>query len=137
MVVQAAPAGSSVPPSACAARQATASSNMPGVSVNTPATGVAGPTAQAASASHTGAQGEVKAPVAGASSPVGMAVSMIRGQSTGVAQECLSTLTKVIDNILAHPMEEKYRKIKRANAGFRRKVRSLDRFHGQVQLLQQ
>lgn len=55
--------------------------------------------------------------------PVGQAVATIRGQEAGVARECLTTLTKVVDNIVAHPLEEKYRKIKRTNAGFRRKVR--------------
>lgn len=56
-------------------------------------------------------------------SPVGQAVATIRGQEPGVARECLTTLTKVVDNVIAHPLEEKYRKIKRTNAGFRRKVR--------------
>lgn len=59
---------------------------------------------------------------AAGASPVGQAVAMVRGQAAGVARECLTTLTKIIDNILTHPMEEKYRKIKRSNAGFRRKV---------------
>ncbi|CAN0488832.1 unnamed protein product, partial [Ectocarpus sp. 12 AP-2014] len=56
------------------------------------------------------------------SSPVGQAVATVSRQPSGVARECLTTLTKVIDNIKAHPTEEKYRKIKRANAGFSRKV---------------
>ncbi|CAN0252220.1 unnamed protein product [Pylaiella littoralis] len=58
----------------------------------------------------------------GGGGPVGQAVATVRGQPAGVARECFSTLTKVIDNIVAHPTEEKYRKIKRANAGFSRKV---------------
>lgn len=62
---------------------------------------------------------------AAGASPVGQAVATVRGQTAGVARECLTTLTKVIDNILTHPMEEKYRKIKRSNAGFRRKVCSV------------
>lgn len=57
-----------------------------------------------------------------AGGPMGQAVATVRGQPAGVARECLSTLTKVIDNIVGHPTEEKYRKIKRANAGFSRKV---------------
>lgn len=58
----------------------------------------------------------------GAASPVALAVATVRAQPAGVARDCLMTLTKVIDNIVAHPNEDKYRKIKRANAGFLRKV---------------
>lgn len=53
---------------------------------------------------------------------MGQAVATVRAQPAGLARDCLTTLTKVIDNIIAHPAEEKYRKIKRANAGFSRKV---------------
>lgn len=55
---------------------------------------------------------------------MGQAVATVRAQPAGQARDCLTTLTKVIDNIIAHPAEEKYRKIKRANAGFSRKVRA-------------
>lgn len=57
-----------------------------------------------------------------AGSPMGQAVGMVARQPGASARECLTTLTKVIDNIVAHPTEDKYRKIKRANAGFSRKV---------------
>lgn len=57
------------------------------------------------------------------SGPVGEAVATIRGQEVALARECLTTLKKIVDNILSHPMEDKYRKIKRTNAGFKRKVR--------------
>ncbi|CAM9525294.1 unnamed protein product [Scytosiphon promiscuus] len=54
--------------------------------------------------------------------PMGQAVATVARQPGASARECLTTLTKVIDNIVAHPTEDKYRKIKRANAGFSRKV---------------
>ena len=60
-----------------------------------------------------------------ASTPIGLAVATVKGQPAGVARECLTTLVKIIDNIVQHPLEEKYRKIKRANAGFRRKVNGM------------
>jgi len=40
----------------------------------------------------------------------------------GVARDAISTLQKITNNIYLNPMEEKYRKIKKANAGFQRRV---------------
>ena len=37
-------------------------------------------------------------------------------------QACISTLLKVISNVIAHPMEEKYRRLNRTNAAFAKKV---------------
>lgn len=37
-------------------------------------------------------------------------------------QACVSTLLKVISNVIAHPMEEKYRRLNRTNAAFAKKV---------------
>ncbi|CAM9576849.1 unnamed protein product [Discosporangium mesarthrocarpum] len=59
---------------------------------------------------------------ASASNPAVEAVETVLKQPRNVALECFRTLVKVIDNIMQHPMEEKYRKIKRSNAGFKRKV---------------
>ncbi len=92
------------------------------------ATGV--PAASPASAPSPAAGGGVAAASAGlqglnlggGQSAMAQALVTVRGQSAGLARECFTTLLKVVDNIVAHPLEEKYRKIKRANAGFRRKV---------------
>ncbi|CAM9441240.1 unnamed protein product, partial [Phaeothamnion confervicola] len=53
--------------------------------------------------------------------PVGAALVAIRA-APATAQECLSTVLKIVDNIVAHPLEAKYRKIKKGNAAFRRRV---------------
>lgn len=98
-----------------------------------PATGVAPPAPSAAAPSRAAAApagGGVAAAAqamqglgfGGGIGPMGQAVATVRAQPAGQARDCLTTLTKVIDNIIAHPAEEKYRKIKRANAGFSRKV---------------
>jgi PUB domain/Ubiquitin family len=39
-----------------------------------------------------------------------------------IIQACVSTLLKVISNVIAHPMEEKYRRLNRTNAAFAKKV---------------
>lgn len=88
------------------------------------------PAASPASAPSPGAGGSVTAASAGlqglnlggSQSAMAQALATVRSQPAGSARECLTTLLKVVDNIVAHPLEEKYRKIKRANAGFRRKV---------------
>lgn len=114
VVVQAAPAGTTV--------VSPTPSSAPSPAPPNPSPGLP---AAAARAPPVGGQQRGTVPGIGAASThVGAAVSTIRGQSPEVARECFSTLIKVIDNIIAHPMEEKYRRIKRANAGFRRKVRS-------------
>ena len=94
-------------------------STAPGAAPAPPANASA--TARQAAAQAFGRGGSATGGV-GAASPVALAVATVRAQPAGVARDCLMTLTKVIDNIVAHPTEDKYRKIKRANAGFLRKV---------------
>lgn len=64
----------------------------------------------------------VRPPPAMASTPIEQAIATVRGQPADIARDCLKTLLKVIDNIVQHPQESKYRKIKRSNQGFHRKV---------------
>lgn len=118
VVVQATPVGE--PSSSAALPEVAAAAATP----TAPAVDVRAPPAQAVAQALAGGVGGAGAGVGmnNGASPVGQAVMTIMGQGAGVARECLATLIKVIDNILTHPMEEKYRKIKRTNAGFRRKV---------------
>lgn len=111
VIVQATPAGAtpapssaSGTPSAAGAAGATSSGSSTIPVVQAPARAV-------------GSMGGVRS-----NNPVAHAVATIVAQPPGVARECFSTLVKIIDNIAVHPTEEKYRKIKRANAGFQRKV---------------
>eukprot|EP00752_Nemacystus_decipiens_P001341 g1330.t1 len=100
-----------------AAQPGTTSPAAPaGVTPPTPSAATANP-GVAAAAQAMGGLG-----LGGGVGPMAQAVAMVRAQPAGQARDCLTTLTKVIDNIVAHPAEEKYRKIKRANAGFTRKV---------------
>lgn len=112
VVVQVLAAGASASPLPAAATAPAAAAAAAAPATPNPAAGLAAAT-QSMSGLGLGAV---------SSSPVGQAVATVSRQPAGVARECLATLTKVIDNIKAHPTEEKYRKIKRANAGFSRKV---------------
>ncbi|CAM9354537.1 unnamed protein product [Ectocarpus sp. 6 AP-2014] len=112
VVVQVLAPGASASPSPAAATAPAAAAAAASPATPNPAAGLAAAT-QSMSGLGLGAV---------SSSPVGQAVATVARQPAGVARECLTTLTKVIDNIKAHPTEEKYRKIKRANAGFSRKV---------------
>ncbi|CAB1102493.1 unnamed protein product [Ectocarpus sp. CCAP 1310/34] len=112
VVVQVLAAGASASPSPAAATAPAAAAVAAAPATPNPAAGLAAAT-QSMSGFGLGAV---------SSSPVGQAVATVSRQPAAVARECLTTLTKVIDNIKAHPTEEKYRKIKRANAGFSRKV---------------
>lgn len=90
--------------------------------VATPAPSTAIPSPAAGGGVAAAAQAMQGLGMGGGLGPMGQAVATVRSQPAGLARDCLTTLTKVIDNIIAHPAEEKYRKIKRANAGFSRKV---------------
>lgn len=124
VVVQAAPTAASTAPSPAAATSpaAAAAIGLPSPSADATATQrQAGVQALAGGLGAGLAGGGMRATI---NSPMVQAVATVRGhgQPAGVARECLTTLTKIIDNIVANPTDEKYRKIKRANAGFRRKV---------------
>lgn len=117
VVVQAAQKGSPAPPAASAAPATAAGA--------TPAPGTATPSPAAGGGVAAAAQAMQGFNIGGGGGSMGQAVATVRAQPAGLARDCLTTLTKVIDNILAHPAEEKYRKIKRTNAGFSRKVRAV------------
>jgi hypothetical protein len=54
--------------------------------------------------------------------PLDVAIMKIRTATKSEALTCLKTLEKVCSNIKANPMDEKYRKMKVANASFQRRV---------------
>eukprot|EP00903_Cladosiphon_okamuranus_P007173 g6965.t1 len=112
VVVQAAQPGGPSPATPSATAPLT-----PSTATQSPATAAAAGGDMAAAAQAMQGLG-----LGGGVGPMSQAVATVRAQPAGQARECLTTLTKVIDNIIAHPAEEKYRKIKRANAGFSRKV---------------
>lgn len=119
VVVQAAPtAQSNRPPPAATAAASTTAGSPAAIAVAASAGSGVAPRQAAAQVPNFGAAMRGM----GAVDPVAQAVATVRAQPAGAARECLVTLTKVIDNIVAHPAEDKYRKIKRANAGFQRKV---------------
>lgn len=53
------------------------------------------------------------------------AMSMLLLNSEEIVLNAVGLLLKVLNNIVAHPMEEKYRKIKTTNAAFSSKVQSI------------
>ncbi|XP_035681979.1 UBX domain-containing protein 6-like [Branchiostoma floridae] len=61
-------------------------------------------------------------------SPVIMAVTMIQSLNKGrdKVQVCVDTLRKYLENILANPQEEKFRKIRLSNKAFQDRVASME-----------
>eukprot|EP00953_Heterococcus_sp_UTEX-ZZ885_P017312 9690-Heterococcus_DN1.PRE.1 len=53
------------------------------------------------------------------------AIARVLQQPPAAAQNLLNTLLKIVDNIIQHPLEEKYRSIKRSNKSFAARVGSV------------
>jgi len=65
-------------------------------------------------------------PAAGGGDPLQTALTTLRSSnSAAVFAAAVSTLDKVLANITSHPLEEKYRKLKRENAAFQRRLGGL------------
>mmetsp|Transcript_38756 Transcript_38756/g.51063 ORF Transcript_38756/g.51063 Transcript_38756/m.51063 type:complete len:428 (-) Transcript_38756:224-1507(-) len=60
-----------------------------------------------------------------ATDPISLAIAQITSQPAPTARGALSTLSKIIQNIIDNPMEDKYRSIKRSNAAFQKKIGSI------------
>lgn len=83
----------------------------PTVSVQPAATAPSGPPAAAAAAPMD---------------PLPAALQQIRAQNTPqVYETAVTTLQKILQNIVQHPLEEKYRRVKKQNAAFQRRLGGL------------
>ncbi|VEU44455.1 unnamed protein product [Pseudo-nitzschia multistriata] len=83
-------------------------------------------TATAASVATAAAAAGGSPPSGGASDPLGLALERLRsGNPPSVYATAVGTLGKVLGNIVSHPMEEKYRRVKKQNPAFRKRLGGL------------
>ncbi|CAM9271289.1 unnamed protein product, partial [Ectocarpus fasciculatus] len=80
---------------------------------------VAAPTAAPSTAAPIASQ---PAPVAELTREFDQAMEKLLTNAEAVVQNAVGLLLKILNNIVSHPMEEKYRKIKSSNAAFASKV---------------
>ncbi|CAJ1947889.1 unnamed protein product [Cylindrotheca closterium] len=87
----------------------------------TPAAAVSAPSVSMAAAASSAA------PPAPAADPLQAALNLLRtnAASSQVYTTAVSTLNKVLENIISNPMEEKYRKVKVHNAAFGKRLGNL------------
>mmetsp|Transcript_22441 Transcript_22441/g.55534 ORF Transcript_22441/g.55534 Transcript_22441/m.55534 type:complete len:427 (+) Transcript_22441:202-1482(+) len=90
----------------------------------TPAAAVSAPSVSVAAADSQNAASPATAPAA---DPLQAALNLIRtnAASSQVYTTAVTTLNKVLDNIISNPMEEKYRKVKVHNAAFGKRLGNL------------
>mmetsp|Transcript_7420 Transcript_7420/g.15259 ORF Transcript_7420/g.15259 Transcript_7420/m.15259 type:complete len:461 (-) Transcript_7420:188-1570(-) len=99
-----------------------ASSTGAGATAGATSTGNAAVASAGASVSIPGTTASATTPNA-SGSPLSAALTTLRfSNSTDVYKTALSTADKLLGNIIDHPMEEKYRSIKKANPAFQRRL---------------